>query len=294
MKSYMLIPHINIHNANAISSSYTIGIPAMTAWLGFMHAIERKLKVNESLQGFVCNGLALSVHNYHIHSYDLKENAYKSIAITGNPLKKKGKNFERPSFVAEGRIDIEVSLLIEVIGVNGDNESKLCEALTGITHTMKIAGGDIVAAGKPEIAYFKDVEEAKVRRLIHRLMPGHILIERRDLLVESAEEDDDLDMLLNFLQITCTAEKSAEGEVLGWNYARKLPGWLVPVAVGYRGIAPVGRVGNQRDSSCEHQFVEPLVTMGEFKPAYRMTSIDDMMWRYEVKDNLYLCVNQKL
>ncbi len=35
--------YIVIH-ANALSSPYTIGFPAMTAWLGFMHALERKLK----------------------------------------------------------------------------------------------------------------------------------------------------------------------------------------------------------------------------------------------------------
>ena len=34
MKTYILISNIKIHNANAMSSPYTIGFPAMTAWLG--------------------------------------------------------------------------------------------------------------------------------------------------------------------------------------------------------------------------------------------------------------------
>jgi len=40
MKDILLIPNLKIHKANALSSPYTIGFPAMTAWLGFMHALE--------------------------------------------------------------------------------------------------------------------------------------------------------------------------------------------------------------------------------------------------------------
>ena len=43
MKAYLLISHLRIHNANAMSSTLTIGVPAMTAWLGAVHALERKL-----------------------------------------------------------------------------------------------------------------------------------------------------------------------------------------------------------------------------------------------------------
>ncbi len=46
MKNILLIPRIKIHNANALSSPYTIGFPAMTAWLGAVHALERKMKAN--------------------------------------------------------------------------------------------------------------------------------------------------------------------------------------------------------------------------------------------------------
>ncbi|URE77392.1 type I-F CRISPR-associated protein Csy2 [Providencia stuartii] len=38
------LPHLKVHNANALSSPFTIGFPAMTAWLGFMHALELKLR----------------------------------------------------------------------------------------------------------------------------------------------------------------------------------------------------------------------------------------------------------
>ena len=39
MKTYIVLPDVQIHNANAMSSTYTIGFPAMTAWLGAVHAL---------------------------------------------------------------------------------------------------------------------------------------------------------------------------------------------------------------------------------------------------------------
>ncbi|PIU55383.1 MAG: type I-F CRISPR-associated protein Csy2, partial [Deltaproteobacteria bacterium CG07_land_8_20_14_0_80_38_7] len=32
IKRLLLLPHIKVHNANALSSPFTIGFPAMTAW----------------------------------------------------------------------------------------------------------------------------------------------------------------------------------------------------------------------------------------------------------------------
>ena len=42
-KTYIVLHHIHIQNANAMSSCYTIGFPAMTAWLGAVHAWQRQL-----------------------------------------------------------------------------------------------------------------------------------------------------------------------------------------------------------------------------------------------------------
>lgn len=52
MKSVLLIPYIKIQNANALSSPYTIGFPAMTAWLGAVHALQRQLIKNGFLDYF--------------------------------------------------------------------------------------------------------------------------------------------------------------------------------------------------------------------------------------------------
>ena len=61
MRRFVLIPHIKIHNANAMSSPYTIGFPAMTAWLGAVHALQRKLRETE-LSELTFPSVAVSCH----------------------------------------------------------------------------------------------------------------------------------------------------------------------------------------------------------------------------------------
>ena len=63
MKTYIVLPDVQIHNANAMSSTYTIGFPAMTAWLGAVHALQRNLAVWE-----VNCKLNLNNHNQETHS----------------------------------------------------------------------------------------------------------------------------------------------------------------------------------------------------------------------------------
>jgi len=43
IKKLLLLPHLKVQNANALSSPFTIGFPAITAWLGAVHALQRKV-----------------------------------------------------------------------------------------------------------------------------------------------------------------------------------------------------------------------------------------------------------
>ena len=40
----LVLPHLKVHNANAVSSPLTHGFPSMTAFLGLMWALERKTR----------------------------------------------------------------------------------------------------------------------------------------------------------------------------------------------------------------------------------------------------------
>ena len=291
MKKYLLLPHLEIHNANAISSNYIIGFPAMTAWLGSVHALERKIRLSAGFADVSFGGTGIIVHNYQMHAYRLKGNINNSLAITANPLKKKGKDFERPPIIPEGRIDMDVSILVDVTGIDATRELELKNAVLQLIPTMHWAGGDVTKVfDKTEIEIYSldDDSPQQYRRLV-----------RRDLLLNCSDNEtcnkcDAMDSLLDLVQVHEVAELDESKKVIGWNKRRKKAGWLVPLAVGYKAISPVDRVLNQRDRSYEHQFVESVVTLGEFKPLYRIKNIDDLIWQYQCDNNLYVCVNQKI
>ena len=303
MKNYLLISRVSVHNANAMSSIFTIGVPAMTAWLGTMHALDRKLgeRYAQSLSGIRLTKMAVSYHKTSLQT--IRKNRMEYIVMTANPLvidkKKSNKDnyiFKRAPLLEEPRIHLLVSLLIEVEGVDGNNMELLEQAVKEILPQMKMAGGDILDAGKIQVMCINEEDSISVRKVIFTLMPGYIPIERRDLMeAKELEGKDSLDRLLHYLKVHQTAEKDESGKVTDWKYEKAAAGWIAPLAVGFKGLSPLGKVKNQRDPDTPHRFAESIVTLGEFKMAHRFRDIDEMMWHYayEETNQLYLCKNKE-
>lgn len=288
-EKYLLIPHIRIHNANALSSPYTIGFPAMTAWLGAAHALQRKLNQQGISASFDAAGVVC--HDFDLQTYKGPGDYEFSIIGTANPLDKNG---SRPAFIEEARCHLDVSLVIQYSGVNKLQEPEFIAQLTHCLHSqMKIAGGDITQFDTPQT--FREFGLLKPR-----LMPGYALIERRDLMIEAMENGQDaLDALLDYLAIHHHCEQYERGDetIVSWSSQRKRTGanqergWIVPIATGYQGISELGFAQNQRDPDTSHRFAEAVVTLGEFKMAYRFDDIEALLWRYQYQPdhNLYLC-----
>lgn len=288
------MPHIRIQNANAMSSCYTIGFPAMTAWLGAVHAWQRKLQLIPGLEDIVLDKTAVVSHQYQLQVY---KNRNYSIIGTANPLKrnKKTGNFERPPFIEEARIHLDITLVIEAKGIFVDNEDLCKTNLQTILWQTKLASGDVLSYQDIKIQYVTEDSDAIERKMIHRLMPGYVLIERSELLQPKENtSEDSLDMLLNNLSIYEYSNTNNENGEITWHAEKKEPGWLVPIAIGFKGISPIDKVENQRDEMTDHCFVESIVTLGEFRMAYRFKSLEDMMWHYEydAANQLYLCKNE--
>ena len=91
----------------------------------------------------------------------------------------------------------------------------------------------------------RDNESAVVRKLILPLMSGYAVIERRDLMNEDTGEDT-LGVLLHYLAVYSTPLVDKEGRVISWQQQRATPGWLVPLAVGFRALSPLQKVKRQR------------------------------------------------
>lgn len=293
MKDILLIPKIRIHNANALSSPYTIGFPAMTAWFGGVHALQRHLQQTE-FKGVLFKRTAVVCHDIDLQTYKGSGDYVHSIIGTGNPLipkTKKGtpQNAERPSFIEEARCHLTVSLIIECegLGINTNDFTKSVDQI--IRGHMKFAGGDILKASPGEIPETHD--RASQRKLLGRLMPGHCLIERRDLMRQAMEKGQDaIDAMLEYLKVTHHCEIDEHGNIT-WSSNRKEKGWIVPIATGFHGISELGKAENQRDPDTPHRFAESVVTLGEFVMPFRIDKLEDMLWQYNTdpKNNLYLC-----
>ena len=193
-KGLLVIPHVRVQNANAISSPLTHGFPAMGAFLGLMWALERKLAqahIGLSLEkvGVVC----------HWHEEQVHEGYVKTFRLTRNPV---GKDGSTAAIVEEGRMHLDISLVFQVDGGPADMEGNLVFAdpalqqetawtIRNILSTMRIAGGSVIhqppTPGQSitpkllAIAAGEDGEQ-QLRLLRRRLLPGFALVSRDDLL----------------------------------------------------------------------------------------------------------------
>ena len=295
VKKLLIIPHIKVHNANAMSSPFTIGFPAMTAWLGAVHALQRKLNERDIPVIFSATGVVS--HDMDLQTYKGNNDFVHSIIGTGNPLDKTG---ARSAFIEEARCHLDVSIVIEFDNISIDEREELLTAINHLLHAkMKIAGGDIKSLQPPFCISCKEGDDEDLRKVQRKLMPGYAIVERRDLMIDAMQQGADaLDALIDYLAIHHSCNKDDEGNVT-WTSHRKTfndkpAGWIVPIATGFHGISELGAALNQRDQDVPHRFAESVVTLGEFKMPHRLNFIEDMLWRYHTDGDLYLCQQSTL
>ena len=292
IKRLLLLPHIKVHNANALSSPFTIGFPAMTAWLGAVHALQRKLNAS-GFTDIKFNGVGIINHHCDLQTHKGAGDYVHSIIGTGNPLDKTG---SRSAFIEEARCHLDISLVIEYTGIEKDDEALVQEKTTHILHSsMKMAGGDISSFQASTFFKVENGNLSDIRSLTRKIMPGYALIERRDLMLAAMEQGQDaMDSLLDYLVIhhQCDKEINEQGdEKVTWISNRKAKGWIVPIATGFHGLTELGEAKNQRDPNTPHRFAESVVTLGEFKMPHNIKNLDEILWRYHADqtNNLYLC-----
>lgn len=295
IKQYLLIPHLAVHNANGLSSPFTIGFPAVTAFLGAAHALQRKLNTQGLAVTFSSVGIVS--HQANLQSYKGDNDFVHSIVGTANPLDKSG---SRSAFIEEARIHLDVSLIFDVSGIDSDNHDQLIASASHILHSqMRLAGGDIQDFQPLELHTLSYDDTAGLQRLQRKLMPGYALIERRELMQQAMNEgQDSIDAMLDYLAIHnhCEPINSDQPDKVQWRSGRKQingksAGWIVPIATGFHGISELGQAKNQRDEHTPHRFAESVVTLGEFIMPHRLQSIEQLLWHYQVHQDqsLYLC-----
>ncbi len=305
MSNYLVLSHLNVKNANALSSPISIGVPSVTAFLGATHKLQRHLNAN-GFDSVKISGTGIVVHDFNLRTFSSVK-MFESLIEEGHPLTKNG---ERPSNIPEPKIDFVVSLICEIqdenFEIDNDATDFLNEVNNALSTEIRIAGGQILPprmkGGKTtpsfietgRIHYFpgKDARNPSDLRVIKRLLtPGYILIERRDLLLEEMQKGKDpVEAVIDYLAIHHICNKVDENTIV-WSRCRKTAGWLVPISVGYQGLSKPEKVKNQRDDSYLHVFGENLITLGEYKIINSVNDFNKIIWQYKTDLNkqLYLC-----
>ena len=177
MSSLILLRRIRVENANAIAG-LTYGFPAITHFLGFAHALSRRLTESHGLR---IEGCAVVSHEHQIHAHTSGRDY--QFALTRNPLTREAKT---ASFNEEGRMHMTVSLLLECHGEipNGEyGQRDLAEYLSQVCPTLRLAGGIVVDIEAITVMAMPSTER-EMRRLQWQLMPGFALRDRSSWLVQ--------------------------------------------------------------------------------------------------------------
>ncbi len=300
----ILLPHLSVENANAVSANLTWGFPAPGAVTGFAHALARQLgDVTLGGVGIVCHDfdpqVAFPDGPWRPGRFRLARHPY----IAGW---KKFKN-EAAAIVEEGKAHLEVTLVIKVLTeLEEDEADELAARVASVLPILRLAGGSIRGNRPVEVRIWPEWEEdqrAAFRQLRYRLLPGFTLVERSDLLAkhfQKLHQDDPqisaLDAWLDLLALHVEPDSASEEAPVHWQ-GRSRPGWLVPLPVGYGAISDLygpGEVANARDPAVPFRFVESLYSIGQWLSPHRLDSLEQMLWRGEADEDagLYLCRNR--
>lgn len=314
MSQYIVLERISVQNANCIAG-LTYGFPAITHFLGYTHALSRKL---QQRFGVTLSGCAVICHHHQVHAYQQGGLGDAVFALTKNPLKADGST---PAFVEEGRMHMTVSLVMRSPDLlDAVPTEQLRECINEFVFRQKLAGGNVVDIKSMRL--ITEADSGSTRRALRRLLPGFALVDRSSLLTEHyqtlRETKPDTTMLnawLDFASLTyrsnvitepdqeqgegvCDSPPAAE-QILDaavpsvWSHVPKpAAGYLVPITTGYRAVSALyapGEVAKSRDGSCPFRFVEPCYGVGQWLSPHRISDLDDLVWQYEQQGPWYLC-----
>lgn len=303
--AYIVFERISVQDANCIAG-FTYGFPAITHFLGFAHALSRKLTISQKLS---LQGCAVICHQYQIHAYQPKGYGDYVFSQSKNPPTTRAKAKETPPIIEEGKMNMTVSLVMACPDLNMGQTAEinaLKQTIHNLAHQHRLAGGAITNIASVHI--LNQDEQKLLKKLKRLLLPGFVLMDRSDLLAnhyqnltEQKSDAELMDAWLDFSALKYKAQpKLKEGELeptdkteAEWlRMGKPAKGWLVPITNGYKAISPVypaGEVTNTRDSETPVCFVEAVHSIGEWLSLHRIQHVSDILWHYRYEQEWYLC-----
>ncbi|WP_233139286.1 type I-F CRISPR-associated protein Csy2 [Aggregatibacter actinomycetemcomitans] len=308
---YLLFKHIKIQSANAISGPLSYGFPAVSGFVGAIHALSRKLNEKAML-----DGVTIACHNYDLQAYQSTPFSDRTFIQARNPLKKNG---ETAPIIEEGKVHLDISLVIELHisdkmlshqvenNLNCDEAKIFLSECKNLLLKQRIAGGSVLSIEDVQLHYLED--EWKIKR---QLLPGFVLMNAQAELIKITEELQQGLKQGDFVVLEANPDATAFDALIETAILHHIPnhphaktnewqtysikqgrGWLVPIPVGYQAISPLfeaGQLQHCRTQDYPSQYVETLYSLGKWvSPLNLPEDLSRCFWRYtEPKNNLYL------
>ena len=317
VRHLLVLPRLQVQNANAISSPLTHGFPAITAFMGLLWARERKARARG--RDVRCQGVGVVCHSHQ--ELSTEDGFVRSFRLTRNPV---GKDGSTSAIVEEGRIHLNISLVLAVQSPTwSDDPERAADDVTQLAelmHTLRVAGGSVLPSPtvgrrrtKPFAVHLTGTAEQQhhnLRQLRSSLLPGFALVARDDLLEqrwqtlkEAAPQATKLDAWLSLAswnwRYHLPTDGSQQARDKAWQHDRKGLGWIVPIPVGYGALGdlhPAGTVANARDASTPFRFVESVYSVGQWVSPHRLQEATQLLWfpDHQAQTGLYRCRNHYL
>lgn len=243
MSHYIVIPRVEVRNANAQPVWWIIGPPPVTAYMGFAQALTLHLNAGHH------DGIAVVHHDIQFlgeTSWDygtktLLPHQFRAASFI-NKDDYSSKNAHALSSQPTARCHLTVSLVIKF----DDNASFSGEAIVPFLRGGRLAGGTIIDHGEPVVL----IDEDDIDKVVKVVCAGFSLIERQDLMVK---QDGDRDMLDVLLRLTRRVKEHDAGR-----------DWLLPTTLGYAEITARQQRKNVR-GDFPHAYCEPLVGLAQYR-----------------------------
>lgn len=251
--AYLSIEDIEVTNANALNG-IMVGLPAITAFMGAVHALQRKLS------DFDCKfeGTAIGIKEYEMHETAIGGSHYLNIPLPSETTEKYGKKIDARIF-PQAYIDLKLHLVIKGNFDKLDNKILLKRAVQKRLHTMRIAGGNV---GNFKVNW---IDEGDI------LPYGYYLKECTDEMM-SYDGNTVLEKMIHALE-----DKHHKYIVL---------------ANGFRSLTAPDYIENQRDPNTPHVFAEQVYTCGKYILSTNIKNINEYIFRYQKNGVSYLCTQK--
>ena len=329
------LPRLRVQNANAISSPLTWGFPAITAFTGFMTALARRLgpEAGIALQGVgvICHGFEAQVtHGGYTRSFALTRNPVLQDGSTA-AIVEEGRVHLDITLV----LSVELAHRYLDDSTRAALAAHIGHLVAGMRlaggSVMPPLPGQFQRPPRARLsllAGLADERAAQFKRMRRRWLPGFALVLRDDLLqarwAELQTQQPQATLLDAWLDLSrinhratrrgatepaapaqanvapatdnaTTAETASTPLHADWA-TDSLPGWLVPMPVGFAALSELhapGSVAGVRDPAVPFQFVESVYSIGQWVSPHRLQDTHDLLWQpsHDAASGLYRCVN---